>query len=224
MHIFIDCPSFTHLLLHKWCAPVEFEWVRFCTLLLNIENLDTNQTKMGAIQQMIICRMQIQSFIEGSARLISFWEMMMYRLSRALLDKAFWAIWTTSTYLFPPFQQSTKEKNMARDTNTCSNNFVIHCPKAYFSQPVGIDVEKKLGVSLWLLFRSKLWCSDGEKVFNNDKGLIYTNTLSNHFATYCLIFLDLWALLDVEEKLGAGLWPLFRSNLTFGQNFGNNQL
>ena len=143
LHWQLLCNSFTHLLLRKWCAPVEFEWTR-CTLVLNIENLDTNQTKMGAIQQMNICRMQIQSFIEGSARLISFWEMMMYRLSRALLDKAFWAIWTTSSYLFPPFQQSTKEKNMARDTNTCSNNFVIHCPKAYFSQPVGIDVEKKL--------------------------------------------------------------------------------
>lgn len=53
---------------------------------------------------------------------------------------------------------------------------------------------------------------------------MYTNTFSNHFAAYCLILLNLWALLDVEKKLGAGLWPLFRSNLTSGQNFGNNQL
>ena len=40
---------------------------------------------------------------------------------------------------------------------------------------------------------------------NNDKGLIYKNTFSNHFAAYCLIFLNLWAFLDVEKKLGAGL-------------------
>ena len=32
--------------------------------------------------------------------------------SRALLDNAFWAIWTTSGYLFPPFQQSSKEEKM----------------------------------------------------------------------------------------------------------------
>ena len=143
MHDFIDCPSFTHLLLHKWCASVEFEWVRFCTLLLNIENLDTNQTKMGAIQQMNICSMKIQSCIEGSARLISFWDMMMYRLSRALLDKAFWAIWTTSTYLFPPFQQSTKEKNRF------SKHLVRYCPKTYF-----------FSTSTLMWRRSKEWVCD----------------------------------------------------------------
>ena len=32
--------------------------------------------------------------------------------SRALLDNAFWAIWTTSGYLLALFQQSSKEEKL----------------------------------------------------------------------------------------------------------------